>query len=143
MSVTSLSFWQQNQRYYSHKYAQSRFATSSAALMSVMGDAVTNLSTGLSRIANQTALNRTNAALSAALQAAISGSAGNSGSSAKSSSSASTGTSSSSASSSKASSATNSSGISNNSAPALLTNGTAEILLASNGSAGSLLNLLA
>lgn len=52
--------------------------------MSVMSDAITNQARGMASIANQTALNRTNAALSAALQSALQGpngtSAGSSGS---------------------------------------------------------------
>ena len=62
--------------------------------MSVMSDAMTNLARGMASIANQTALNRTNAALSAAVQSALQGvkgtSAGSSGSSSAASGSAST-----------------------------------------------------
>jgi hypothetical protein len=51
---------------------------SSASVMSVMSDAITSESQGLASIANQTALNRTNTALSAALQSALQGTTGTS-----------------------------------------------------------------
>ena len=73
MSIGSLSFWQQNQNFWARAAERSQQLASSASLMSVMTDAVTNLSQGLSSIANQTALNRTNTALSAALQSALQG----------------------------------------------------------------------
>ena len=73
MSIGSLSFWQQNQIFWSRAEERSQQQASSAALMSVMSDAMTNLARGMASIANQTALNRNNAALSAALQSALQG----------------------------------------------------------------------
>jgi hypothetical protein len=68
MSITRLSFWQQNRNFWARSAERSQAQASSAALISVMSDAMTNLARGKASIANQTALNRTNAALSAALQ---------------------------------------------------------------------------
>lgn len=73
MSIGSLSFWQQNQNFWARAAERSQQLASSASLMSVMSDAVTSLSQGLASIANQAALNRTNTALSAALQSALQG----------------------------------------------------------------------
>jgi hypothetical protein len=78
MSISSVSFWQQDQNYWSRSSQRTQSLASSAALMSVMSDAMTSLSQGLASIANQTALDRTNAALSAALQSALQGSTGTS-----------------------------------------------------------------
>ena len=102
MSISSISFWQQDQNFWSRSAQQSQSLASSASLMSVMSDAETSLSQGLASIANQTALDRTNTALSAALQSAL-GSTGTStgsstGSSATSASSAASGSTSGSAS---------------------------------------------
>ena len=96
MSISSLSFWQQNQNYWARAARQSQSLASSAALMSVMSDAITNQARGMASIANQTALDRTNTALSAALQSAL----GSTNTPTGSSGSSSTGTGSSSASSS-------------------------------------------
>ena len=73
MSIGSLSFWQQNQNYWARASERTQQLASSAALMSVMSDAITSESQGLASIANQTALDRTNASLSAALQSALQG----------------------------------------------------------------------
>jgi hypothetical protein len=73
MSISSLSFWQQNQNYWVRASRRSQSLASSAALMSVMSDAITNQARGMAAIANQTALDRTNTALSAALQSALQG----------------------------------------------------------------------
>jgi len=84
MSISSLSFWQQNQNYWARAARRSQSLASSAALMSVMSDAITNQARGMASIANQTALDRTNTALSAALQSALGSTntpAGSSGSS--------------------------------------------------------------
>ena len=78
MSISSVSFWQQDQNFWARSSQQSQSLASSAALMSVMSDAITSESQGLASIANQTALDRTNTALSAALQSALQGSAGTS-----------------------------------------------------------------
>ena len=74
MSISSLSFWQQNQNFWARAARQSQSLASSAALMSVMSDAITNQARGMASIANQTALDRTNSALSAALQSTLQGS---------------------------------------------------------------------
>jgi hypothetical protein len=97
MSIGSLSFWQQNQNYWARAAQRSQSLASSAALMSVMSDAITNQARGMAAIANQAALDRTNSALSAALQSALQGSTGTSTGS-KANSSAASGSSSSSAS---------------------------------------------
>lgn len=76
MSISSVSFWQQDQNFWSRASQQTQSLASSAALMSVMSDAETSLSQGLASIANQTALDRTNAALSSALQSALQGTTG-------------------------------------------------------------------
>lgn len=89
MSIGSLSFWQQNQNFWARAAQRSQSLASSAALMSVMSDAITNQARGMAAIANQTALNRTNTALSAALQSALQGANGTPGSSSGSSSAAS------------------------------------------------------
>ena len=85
MSINRLSFWQQNQNFWARSAQRSQTQASSAALMSVMSDAMTNLARGMASIANQTALNRTNAALSAAVQSALQGSTGTSAGSSSSS----------------------------------------------------------
>lgn len=147
MSIQSISFWQQDQNYWNQSLARDQSLANSDALISVIGSAMTNLSSGLSSIANQTALTRTNTALTAALQSALQSA---SGGSAASSTGTSTGSSStaagaSSGSASSGSSASNSatSGIPLDSASALQTGGTAEILLAGGGASGTLVNLLA
>ena len=89
MSINSISFWQQDQNFWARSARQSQSLASSAALMSVMSDAITSQSQGLAAIANQTALDRTNTALSAALQSALQGSTGTSAGSSTSSSAAS------------------------------------------------------
>lgn len=73
MSIGSLSFWQQNQNFWARAAERDQQQAQSAALMSVMSDAMTNQARGMASIANQTALNRNNAALSAALQSALQG----------------------------------------------------------------------
>jgi hypothetical protein len=81
MSISRVSFWQQDQNFWNRSAERSQSLASSASLMSVMSDAITSLSQGLARIANQTALDRTNAALSAAVQSALQGSTTSAGSS--------------------------------------------------------------
>ncbi len=95
MSINKISFWQQNQLYRQRSQERDQEFANSSTLMSVIGSATTNRSTGLSSIANQTALNRVNTALSAALQSILNGktstgSAGSSSSSNDSSSNSST-----------------------------------------------------
>jgi hypothetical protein len=120
VSVSSISFWQQDRNFWSRSSQTTQQQASEAALITEMGNAITTQTQGLSSIANQTALNRVNSQLSAALQAAISGQT-------SSSSSTSTGSSSSS-SSSTGSSSTTSSTTSSLGAPAVGT-GTAPLTL--------------
>jgi hypothetical protein len=68
MSIQSISFWQQDQTYWQQQQAEAQASTADNALISTMGDAMANLSKGLSSIANQTALNRVKTELSAAVQ---------------------------------------------------------------------------
>jgi len=92
MSVGSISFWQQDQNFWNRVQKEDQTQATSAALITAMGDAITTRSQGLSSIANQTALNRVNTALTAAiqtqLQSAQSGSTSSSSGSSTSSSSA-------------------------------------------------------
>jgi hypothetical protein len=71
MSVGSISFWQQDQNFWAKGQQQSQTQVASAALISAMGSAVTSRTQGLASIANQTALNRTNTALTAAIQSEL------------------------------------------------------------------------
>jgi outer membrane lipoprotein-sorting protein len=94
MSVGSISFWQQDQNFLARNQQQSQTQSTSAALIGAMGSAVTSRTQGLSSLANQTALNRTNTALTAAIQAELQQTqSGSSSSSAGSSSSSSSGSS--------------------------------------------------
>jgi hypothetical protein len=81
MSVGSISFWQQDANYWNKSQARDQSLAQSAALITAMGSAVTTESQGLSSLANQTALNRVNTALTAALQSALQSSQGASSSS--------------------------------------------------------------
>ena len=92
MSIQGLSFYQQNQQYWQQAKAQSQAADAHNALVNVMGNAMVNLSKGLSAIANGTALKRVNSQLVSAVQDVLqpgssSSSNSSSGSSASSSSS--------------------------------------------------------
>ncbi len=78
MSVRSLSFWQQNQNYWYRVSQSSQKLATEAALITGMGNAITSETQGKSAIANQSALNRVNTELSAALQSAIAGQTGSS-----------------------------------------------------------------
>jgi hypothetical protein len=94
---SSTSFWQQDQQYWSQAQAQSQAQTAQNSLITELGTLQTNKVKGLASIANQQALDRTNTALTAAIQAALQQSNGSSSSSSGSSSSGSTSTSSSTA----------------------------------------------
>jgi hypothetical protein len=100
MSINSVSFFQQDQNYWQQARAQSQASSAGAALINVMGQAMTNLAKGKASIANGEALKRTNSALTAAIQSILQSSSSTSGSSSASSStgSSSSGTSGSSAS---------------------------------------------
>jgi hypothetical protein len=102
MSVGSISFWQQDRNFWYRSAKASRSAAQSAALINVIGNAMTTLSRGLSSIANQTALNRVNSELSAAVQNALQSLSGSSSVSAGTTSSSSSGSSGSSSSSGSA-----------------------------------------
>jgi hypothetical protein len=104
MSVTSISFWQQNQNYWARASQDSQQQAQTDALIGNMFGASTTLSAGLASIANQTALSRVNSQLTSAVQSALNsingGSSGTSTSGSSTASSSSSGSSSSSASSS-------------------------------------------
>lgn len=78
MSINSISFWQQDQNFWNKSQQWSQSQAQSAALINVIGNAMTTLSGGLSSIANQTALNRVNNQLTAAVQDALNQITGNS-----------------------------------------------------------------
>jgi len=71
MTVGSISFWQQDQNYWAQAQQNDQTQSESTALINVMADAMTNLSSGMASIANQTALTRVNSQLAAAAQAAL------------------------------------------------------------------------
>ena len=103
ISVGSGSFWQQDQNFWARSQQITQAQTLSSTVIDQMFGASSTLTTGLASIANQTALDRVNTALSAAVQGALN--PGSSGSTASSSTS-STASSASSSSSAAASSAT-------------------------------------
>ncbi len=70
-SVGSVSFWQQDQNYWSRAQQGTQSQALSSAVISQMFGASTTLATGLASIANQTALDRVNTALTAAVQSAL------------------------------------------------------------------------
>jgi len=70
-SIGGVSFWQQDQSYWSSAQQDSQTQAQSAAVINQMFGASTTLVTGLASIANQTALNRVNTALTAAVQSAL------------------------------------------------------------------------
>jgi len=103
ISVGSGSFWQQDQNFWARSQQITQAQTLSSTVIDQMFGASSTLTTGLASIANQTALDRVNTALSAAVQGALNpGSAGSTASSSTSS----TASSASSSSSAAASSAT-------------------------------------
>lgn len=81
-SIGSISFWQQDQNYWSNVQAENQAQSASTALISSMGTAVSTEAQGLASIANKEALDRVNAQLTAALQSAVQASQGASSSSA-------------------------------------------------------------
>ena len=74
-SVGSLSFWQQDQNFWARSQQTTRAQQLSSAVIGQMFGATTTLSTGLASIANQTALDRVNTALTKAVQSALNPSA--------------------------------------------------------------------
>ena len=101
-SIGSGSFWQQDQNFWARSQQITQAQTLSSTVIDQMFGASSTLTTGLASIANQTALDRVNTALSAAVQGALNPA---SASSTASSSTSSTASSASSSSSSAASSA--------------------------------------
>jgi hypothetical protein len=98
MSIQGVSFFQQDQNYWSQAQAQSQASTADASLINVMGTAETNLVKGLASIANQTALNRVNSQITALVQQVLDPSSGSTSSSSSGSSGSASGSSSSAAS---------------------------------------------
>jgi hypothetical protein len=80
-SVGSVSFWQQDQNFWARAQQSTQAQALSATVISQMFGASTTLSSGLSSIANQTALDRVNSALTAAVQNALNPSSASSASS--------------------------------------------------------------
>jgi hypothetical protein len=70
-SVGSVSFWQQDQNYWTRVQQSDQKQSQSATVISQMFSASSTLATGLASIANQTALDRTNNALTAAVQSVL------------------------------------------------------------------------
>jgi len=70
-SIGSVSFWQQDQNYWASTQQGSQAQALSSAVINQMFGASTTLATGLASIANQTALDRVNTALTAAVQGAL------------------------------------------------------------------------
>ena len=71
ISVGSGSFWQQDQNYWARTQQVTQAQTLSSTVIDQMFGASTTLATGLASLANQTALDRVNTALSAAVQGAL------------------------------------------------------------------------
>jgi hypothetical protein len=86
-SVGSVSFWQQDQNYWTRVQQSDQKQSQSATVISQMFSASSTLATGLASIANQTALDRTNNALTAAVQSVLNPSSTSSSSSSTASSS--------------------------------------------------------
>jgi hypothetical protein len=71
MGIGSISFWQQDQNFWSQAQAQSQSAAQSNALINAMGTLMTNEVKGLASVATKKAQDRVNAQLTAALQSAV------------------------------------------------------------------------
>lgn len=85
-STGSISFWQQDQNYWSNAAAEAQTATASDSLITDMATLTTNETKGLASIANKTALDRVNSQLTSALKSAVQQSEGTSSSSSSSAS---------------------------------------------------------
>jgi hypothetical protein len=70
-SIGSVSFWQQDQNFWAKSQQGDNSQALSSAVINQMFGASTTLATGLASIANQTALDRVNTALTAAVQGAL------------------------------------------------------------------------
>src|ERR1700730_18504847 len=71
ISVGSGSFWQQDQNFWARSQQVTQAQTLNSTVIDQMFGASSTLTTGLASIANQTALDRVNTALSAAVQGAL------------------------------------------------------------------------
>jgi hypothetical protein len=71
MGIGSISFWQQDQNFWSQAQSQSQSSAQSDALITAVGSLMTNEVKGLASIANKSALDRVNAQFTAALQSAV------------------------------------------------------------------------
>jgi hypothetical protein len=71
MGIGSISFWQQDQNYWSQVQQSNQSSSASSALITDMSNLMINQARGLATIANQEALTRTNTALSAAIQSLL------------------------------------------------------------------------
>jgi hypothetical protein len=80
-STGSVSFWQQDQSYWSGQQGWSSTVSASDSLISAMSSAEESLGKGLASIANKTALNRVNSQLTSAIQSLLTGSSTSSSSS--------------------------------------------------------------
>jgi hypothetical protein len=78
MSISSVSFWQQDTNYWNQAQQSSQSQSQSAALTNDLFGASSTLANGLASLANETALNRTDDALTAAIQSALQSQAGGS-----------------------------------------------------------------
>jgi hypothetical protein len=91
MSVGSIgstpSFWQQDQNYWQQAEENDNTTAASDSVINAISSAETSLGKGLASIANETALNRANTQLSAAIESILSGNTGSSSSSSTDSSS--------------------------------------------------------
>jgi hypothetical protein len=70
-SIGGVSFWQQDQNYWASTQQGSQAQALSSAVINQMFGASSTLASGLASIANQTALDRVNTALTAAVQGAL------------------------------------------------------------------------
>jgi hypothetical protein len=81
MSIQGVSFYQQDQSFWSKAHAQSQATSASNALINVMGQAEVNLAKGMASIANGQALTRTDNQITALVQQLLQPSGSSSGSS--------------------------------------------------------------
>lgn len=109
MSISSVSFWQQDRNYWNQAQSQDNSIAATNAVISAMQSAETNLGKGLASIANSQALNRVNSTLVSEIENVLNGSSGSSGSSSSSGTGHSTSASSKSSSTSSSSSGSSSS----------------------------------
>jgi hypothetical protein len=70
---SSTSLWQQDQNYWNDQQSEASTTAATSSLITAMSNAMVTQAKGLASIANQTALNRTNSQLTAAIQNILSG----------------------------------------------------------------------